>query len=73
MGIDDEEESTFTITTMDQKTFHFQGKSVSKLFLIPWFYPAASTLARDGEERQKWMEALEESISRASTPRVCLN
>ncbi|KAF6017261.1 OSBPL9 [Bugula neritina] len=46
LGIDDDEESTFTITTHDQKTFHFQ--------------------ARDGEERQKWMEALEESISRAS-------
>lgn len=26
LGIDDEDESTFTITTLDQKTFHFQGE-----------------------------------------------
>lgn len=25
LGIDDDDESTFTITTHDQKTFHFQG------------------------------------------------
>ncbi|XP_067937670.1 oxysterol-binding protein-related protein 9-like isoform X2 [Watersipora subatra] len=49
LGIDDDDESTFTITTHDQKTFHFQ--------------------ARDREEREKWMERLEESINRASKPR----
>jgi len=43
IGIDDEDESTFTITC-DQKTFHFQ--------------------ARDLEEREKWIKALEETILR---------
>lgn len=36
IGIDDEDDSTFTIT-VDQKTFHFQGELKEKLFitLIP--------------------------------------
>ncbi|XP_052775129.1 oxysterol-binding protein-related protein 9-like [Mya arenaria] len=41
IGIDDEDDSTFTIT-VDHKTFHFQ--------------------ARDAEEREKWIEALETTI-----------
>ncbi|XP_076260251.1 oxysterol-binding protein-related protein 9 isoform X2 [Rhynchophorus ferrugineus] len=43
LGIDDEDDSTFTIT-VDHKTFHFQ--------------------ARDAEERQKWVRALEDTIFR---------
>ncbi|KER28680.1 hypothetical protein T265_04550 [Opisthorchis viverrini] len=40
VGIDDEDDSTFTIT-VDHKTFHFQ--------------------ARDANERQKWLDALQEA------------
>ncbi|XP_019877169.2 oxysterol-binding protein-related protein 9 isoform X3 [Aethina tumida] len=43
IGIDDEDDSTFTIT-VDHKTFHFQ--------------------ARDAEEREKWVRALEDTIIR---------
>ncbi|GBL93937.1 Oxysterol-binding protein-related protein 9 [Araneus ventricosus] len=43
IGIDDEDDSTFTIT-VDDKTFHFQ--------------------ARDTEERDKWIHALEDTILR---------
>ncbi|XP_025832138.1 oxysterol-binding protein-related protein 9 [Agrilus planipennis] len=43
IGIDDEDDSTFTIT-VDHKTFHFQ--------------------ARDAEEREKWVRALEDTIYR---------
>ncbi|XP_060555680.1 LOW QUALITY PROTEIN: oxysterol-binding protein-related protein 9-like [Ruditapes philippinarum] len=43
IGIDDEDDSTFTIT-VDHKTFHFQ--------------------ARDAEEREQWIEALENTIVR---------
>ncbi|XP_035638120.1 oxysterol-binding protein-related protein 9 isoform X2 [Oncorhynchus keta] len=43
IGIDDEDDSTFTIT-VDQKTFHFQ--------------------ARDADEREKWIHALEGTILR---------
>ncbi|PVD23588.1 hypothetical protein C0Q70_16860 [Pomacea canaliculata] len=43
IGIDDEDDSTFTIT-VDQKTFHFQ--------------------ARDSEERERWIDALERAIER---------
>lgn len=43
IGIDDEDDSTFTIT-VDHKTFHFQ--------------------ARDAEEREKWVRALEDTIFR---------
>uniref|UniRef100_A0A8C5E2C8 Oxysterol-binding protein n=1 Tax=Gouania willdenowi TaxID=441366 RepID=A0A8C5E2C8_GOUWI len=51
IGIDDEDDSTFTIT-VDQKTFHFQ--------------------ARDADEREKWIQALEGTILRHTlTPRVC--
>uniref|UniRef100_UPI00358E1CC2 oxysterol-binding protein-related protein 9 isoform X3 n=1 Tax=Myxine glutinosa TaxID=7769 RepID=UPI00358E1CC2 len=45
IGIDDEDDSTFTIT-VDQKTFHFQ--------------------ARNTDEREKWINALEETIHRHS-------
>ncbi|KAL4236704.1 Oxysterol-binding protein-related protein 9 [Mactra antiquata] len=45
IGIDDEDDSTFTIT-VDHKTFHFQ--------------------ARDAEEREQWIEALENTIVRHS-------
>lgn len=41
IGIDDEDDSTFTIT-VDHKTFHFQ--------------------ARDAGEREKWVQALEDTI-----------
>ncbi|XP_064626227.1 oxysterol-binding protein-related protein 9-like isoform X2 [Lineus longissimus] len=47
VGIDDEDDSTFTIT-VDQKTFHFQ--------------------ARDGDEREKWICALEDTVVRHSQP-----
>ncbi|KAF5307219.1 hypothetical protein FQR65_LT00735 [Abscondita terminalis] len=43
IGIDDEDESTFTVT-VDHKTFHFQ--------------------ARNAEEREKWVHALEDTILR---------
>ncbi|XP_050400824.1 oxysterol-binding protein-related protein 9 [Patella vulgata] len=45
IGIDDEDDSTFTIT-VDQKTFHFQ--------------------ARDADERERWIEALENTVLRHS-------
>ncbi|KAK7503994.1 hypothetical protein BaRGS_00004726 [Batillaria attramentaria] len=47
IGIDDEEDSTFTIT-VDQKTFHFQ--------------------ARDSDERERWIDALESAIERQHSP-----
>ena len=43
MGIDDEDDSTFTIT-VDNKTFHFQAK--------------------DSEERERWIRALEDTVLR---------
>lgn len=43
IGIDDEDDSTFTVT-VDSKTFHFQ--------------------ARDGDEREKWIRCLEDTILR---------
>ncbi|KAK0168763.1 hypothetical protein PV327_002533 [Microctonus hyperodae] len=53
IGIDDEDDSTFTITTSslkdDPKTFHFQ--------------------TRDGEERERWVRALEDTILRHSHAR----
>ncbi|XP_028404768.1 oxysterol-binding protein-related protein 9-like [Dendronephthya gigantea] len=45
LGIDDEDDSTFTISC-DQKTFHFQ--------------------ARDAEEREKWIGALETTVMKHS-------
>ncbi|KAK2585482.1 hypothetical protein KPH14_010138 [Odynerus spinipes] len=53
IGIDDEDDSTFTITTSsykdDPKTFHFQ--------------------TRNGEERERWVRALEDTILRHSHAR----
>ncbi|XP_046433854.1 oxysterol-binding protein-related protein 9 isoform X2 [Neodiprion pinetum] len=53
IGIDDEDDSTFTITTSsskdDSKTFHFQ--------------------TRDGDERERWVRALEDTILRHSYAR----
>ncbi|XP_011493953.1 PREDICTED: oxysterol-binding protein-related protein 9 [Ceratosolen solmsi marchali] len=53
IGIDDEDDSTFTITTSsskdDPKTFHFQ--------------------TRNGEERERWVRALEDTILRHSHTR----
>ncbi|XP_058810229.1 oxysterol-binding protein-related protein 9 isoform X2 [Phymastichus coffea] len=53
IGIDDEDDSTFTITTSsskdDPKTFHFQ--------------------TRNGEERERWVRALEDTILRHSHSR----
>ncbi|KAG1676200.1 Oxysterol-binding protein-related protein 9 [Nymphon striatum] len=49
IGIDDGEDSTFTIT-VDNKTFHFQ--------------------ARDGEEREKWIRALEETKNNHASMRL---
>ncbi|XP_033221785.1 oxysterol-binding protein-related protein 9 isoform X2 [Belonocnema kinseyi] len=53
IGIHDEDDSTFTITTSSQKddpkTFHFQ--------------------TRDGEERERWVRALEDTILRHSHAR----
>ncbi|KAH9523689.1 Oxysterol-binding protein- protein 9 [Bulinus truncatus] len=48
IGIDDEDESTFTIT-VDHKTFHFQ--------------------ARDEDERERWIEALECAICNIGGPK----
>ncbi|XP_041358161.1 oxysterol-binding protein-related protein 9-like isoform X2 [Gigantopelta aegis] len=47
IGIDDEDDSTFTIT-VDLKTFHFQ--------------------ARDADEREQWIAALENTVYRHSQP-----
>ncbi|GFN95200.1 oxysterol-binding protein [Plakobranchus ocellatus] len=49
IGIDDEDDSTFTIT-VDHKTFHFQ--------------------ARDEDERERWIEALESAICNQSGHRM---
>lgn len=43
VGIDDEDETTFTVT-VDMKVFHLQAK--------------------DAEEREKWIRALEDTILR---------
>lgn len=43
VGIDDEDDSTFTVT-VDNKTFHFQAK--------------------DSEERERWIRALEDTVLR---------
>ncbi|KAA8589640.1 hypothetical protein FQN60_013005 [Etheostoma spectabile] len=88
IGIDDEDDSTFTIT-VDQKTFHFQVLFPSPPFkdldwsaLMPGnactqastqgavqynadtlFYPITPP-ARDADEREKWIHALEGTILR---------
>ncbi|KAI8419801.1 hypothetical protein MSG28_008452 [Choristoneura fumiferana] len=54
IGIDDEDDSTFTIT-VDHKTFHFQ---------VGLKYIVTKTLARDGSERERWVRALEDTILR---------
>lgn len=51
IGIDDEDDSTFTIT-VDSKTFHFQ--------------------ARDADEREKWIRALEDTILRHAHKVRCI-
>lgn len=38
IGIDDEDDSTFTIT-VDQKTFHFQGEVFPRLILLSFSPP----------------------------------
>lgn len=61
MGINDEDDSTFTIT-VDSKILHFQGKShtyISILVLLNWIF--SYIIARDAEERQKWLDALQEA------------
>ena len=53
VGIDDEDETTFTVT-VDMKVFHLQAK--------------------DAEEREKWIRALEDTILRhAQLQRVIIN
>ena len=47
VGIDDEDDSTFTVT-VDNKTFHFQAK--------------------DSEERERWIRALEDTVLRWENP-----
>lgn len=37
IGIDDEDDSTFTIT-VDQKTFHFQGELKEEIVLFLFFF-----------------------------------
>ncbi|CAG2100377.1 unnamed protein product [Medioppia subpectinata] len=49
IGIDDEDDSTFTIT-VDGKMFHFQVSS--------------TLIANDAEERSRWVTALEDTILR---------
>lgn len=67
VGIDDEDDSTFTIT-VDQKMFHFQGMW---WFLLDAFEMITfSVLARDAEERDRWIRALEIAIQRRSGYRV---
>ncbi|XP_067323986.1 oxysterol-binding protein-related protein 9 isoform X5 [Anolis sagrei] len=94
IGIDDEDDSTFTIT-VDQKTFHFQAghregenpalqnltlpascldpkkkrkNASASLFADALEYCGAvsqvGNLARDADEREKWIHALEETILR---------
>ncbi|KAH0540231.1 Oxysterol-binding protein- protein 9 [Cotesia glomerata] len=57
IGIDDEDDSTFTITTSsskdDPKTFHFQ--------------------TRNSDERERWVRALEDTILRHSHTVVASN
>lgn len=86
LGIDDEDDSTFTISC-DQKTFHFQGivKNVDRynfwtayeIFLASIFilkilknslnkYQNVAILARDAEEREKWIGALENTVMKHS-------
>lgn len=60
IGIDDQDVNTFTIT-VDHKTFHFQVSSVNlhkREMLIE------HTQARDGDEREKWVRHLEDTIAR---------
>lgn len=40
IGIDDEDDSTFTIT-VDQKTFHFQGEASPRLILLSYSPPSS--------------------------------
>lgn len=46
IGIDDEDDSTFTIT-VDQKTFHFQGELRGEVFLlvVPPAFPSPGLFA----------------------------
>lgn len=72
IGIDDEDDSTFTIT-VDEKTFHFQGYKqllyyFEFKFLSIWnnlfFIKQFLFSARDTDERDKWIHALEDTILR---------
>ncbi|KAH8305167.1 hypothetical protein KR018_003014, partial [Drosophila ironensis] len=57
IGIDDQEDNTFTIT-VDHKTFHFQAIwQLSNRFSMP-------EQARHSEEREQWVRRLEDTIRR---------
>ena len=65
LGIDDEEESTFTIH-VDGRTFHFQGRQLVGVSYNQklWCYH----IAQNSEERERWMQALDTAIKRLLQP-----
>lgn len=67
IGIDDQDVNTFTIT-VDHKTFHFQVSATSIVEVQQTNEKSRKSIlkARDGEEREKWVRHLEDTIARST-------
>jgi oxysterol-binding protein-related protein 9/10/11 len=66
IGIDDQDVNTFTIT-VDHKTFHFQVSTKSDPKAVAKTHRKINfPQARDGEEREKWVRHLEDTIARST-------
>ena len=66
LGIDDEEESTFTIH-VDGRTFHFQGRQLVGVSYNQKLW-CNHNIAQNSEERERWMQALDTAIKRLLQP-----
>ena len=73
LGIDDEEESTFTIH-VDGRTFHFQGDYIhTHTYTHTHTHtrscsPVMLLTAQNAEERERWIQALDSTIRRILQP-----
>lgn len=65
IGIDDQDVNTFTIT-VDHKTFHFQVREWTWNLIRESHIKNQFSQARDGEEREKWVRHLEDTIARST-------
>lgn len=65
IGIDDEDDSTFTIT-VDQKTFHFQGES------LVFFSPPLSLTSHSADSHVVWSKSVNAAYGRPLACRLSL-